>query len=246
MGSAVPFAIEGAVLISTIAHCNTASKSKEIMSTTGTARKSKPVQESDLSEIQSLRSQLKRLTKERLISSAVELFAKNGFRATSVGDIAKAAGTTPTTFYRYFSSKSDIARLLQDHINVDVKSTFERLDEIKRPTKHAVRGWLDQYDQMWQRNHVLCDAFWEATSTDPELAAELVPVTYRLTESMKMVQSLADGDNKTKFQTRLVLMYLLMDRLLYLVNIQQRNANGLRMLDEFSEILRAALFSNDK
>lgn len=216
------------------------------MSTTGTARKPKQEAEYEAGEIQSLRSQLKRLTKERLISSAIELFAKNGFRATSVGDIAKAAGTTPTTFYRYFSSKSDIARLLQDHINVDVKSTFERLDDVKRPTKQAIRGWVDQYDQMWQRNHVLCDAFWEATSTDPQLAAELVPITYRLTESMKLVQSLAEGESKTKFQTRLVLMYLLMDRLLYLVNIQQRNANGLRMLDEFSEILRSTLFSNDK
>ena len=216
------------------------------MSTTGTARKPKQEVEYEVGEIQSLRSQLKRLTKERLISSAIELFAKNGFRATSVGDIAKAAGTTPTTFYRYFSSKSDIARLLQDHINVDVKSTFERLDDVKRPTKQAIRGWVDQYDQMWQRNHVLCDAFWEATSTDPQLAAELVPITYRLTESIKLVQSLAEGETKSKFQTRLVLMYLLMDRLLYLVNIQQRNANGLRMLDEFSEILRSALFSNDK
>ena len=216
------------------------------MSTTGTARKPKQDAEYEVGEIQSLRSQLKRLTKERLISSAIELFAKNGFRATSVGDIAKAAGTTPTTFYRYFSSKSDIARLLQDHINVDVKSNFERLDDVKRPTKQAIRGWVDQYDQMWQRNHVLCDAFWEATSTDPQLAAELVPITYRLTESMKLVQSLAEGESKTKFQTRLVLMYLLMDRLLYLVNIQQRNANGLRMLDEFSEILRSTLFSNDK
>ncbi len=216
------------------------------MSTTGTARKPKQDAEYEVGEIQSLRSQLKRLTKERLISSAIELFAKNGFRATSVGDIAKAAGTTPTTFYRYFSSKSDIARLLQDHINVDVKTTFERLDDMKRPTKQAIRGWVDQYDQMWQRNHVLCDAFWEATSTDPQLAAELVPITYRLTESIKLVQSLAEGETKSKFQTRLVLMYLLMDRLLYLVNIQQRNANGLRMLDEFSEILRSALFSNDK
>jgi AcrR family transcriptional regulator len=218
----------------------------EIMSTTGAARKPKQETQCEVAEIQSLRSQLKRLTKERLISSAIELFAKNGFRATSVGDIAKAAGTTPTTFYRYFSSKSDIARLLQDHINVDVKSTFERLDEVKRPTKQAIRGWVDQYDQMWQRNHVLCDAFWDATSTDPQLAAELVPITYRLTESMKMVQSLPEGESKTKFQTRLVLMYLLMDRLLYLVNIQQRNPNGLRMLDEFAEILRGALFPNDK
>ena len=216
------------------------------MSTTGIARKPKLEPDYEVTEIQSLRSQLKRLTKERLISSAIELFARNGFRATSVGDIAKAAGTTPTTFYRYFSSKSDIARLLQDHINVDVKSTFERLDEVRRPTRQAIRGWVDQYDQMWQRNHVLCDAFWEATSTDPQLAAELVPITFRLTESMKLVQSLAEGENKTKFQTRLVLMYLLMDRLLYLVNIQQRNATGLRMLDEFSEILRGALFSGDK
>jgi AcrR family transcriptional regulator len=215
------------------------------MSTSGTARKRRSEAESEVTEIQSLRSQLKRLTKERLISSAVELFAKNGFRATSVGEIAKAAGTTPTTFYRYFSSKSDIARLLQEHINIDVKSTFERLDEVKRPTKQAIRGWVDQYDQMWQRNHVLCEAFWEATSTDPELAAELVPITYRLTESMKMLQSRSEGENKTKFQTRLVLMYLLMDRLLYLVHIQQRNANGLRMLDEFSEILRGALFASD-
>lgn len=215
------------------------------MGTTGTARKLKQEAEYEVGEIPSLRSQLKRLTKERLISGAIELFARNGFRATSVGDIARAAGTTPTTFYRYFSSKSDIARLLQDHINVDVKSTFERLDDVKRPTKQTIRGWVDQYDQMWQRNHVLCDAFWEATSTDPQLAAELVPITYRLTESMKLVQSLPEGESKRKFQTRLVLMYLLMDRLLYLVNIQQRNANGLRMLDEFSEILRSALFSND-
>src|SRR5271156_953920 len=198
------------------------------MSTRGAARKPKQDTEGEVAEIQSLRSQLKRLTKERLISSAIELFTHNGFRATSVGDIAKAAGTTPTTFYRYFSSKSDIARLLQDHINIDVKKTFERLDEVKRPTKQAIRGWVDQYDQMWQRTHVLCDAFWEATRIDGQLAAELVPVTYRLTESMKLVQSLAEGESKTKFQTRLVLMYLLMDPLLYLVNIQQRNSNGLR------------------
>jgi AcrR family transcriptional regulator len=200
----------------------------------------------EVAEIQSLRSQLKRLTKERLISSAIELFRLNGFRATSVGDIAKAAGTTPTTFYRYFSSKSDIARLLQDHINIDVRRTFERLDEVKVPTKQAIRGWVDQYDQMWQRTHVLCDAFWEATRMDGQLAAELVPVTFKLTESMKAVNAIANEESKTRFQIRLVLMYLLMDRLLYLVDIQGRNSSALKMLEEFSEIFRGALFTDDK
>jgi hypothetical protein len=56
------------------------------------------------------------------------------------------------------------------------------------------------------------------------------------------MSSFSDGEPRTKFQTRLVLLYLLMDRLLYLVNIQGRNATAIKMLDEFSEIFRLSLF----
>jgi AcrR family transcriptional regulator len=193
-------------------------------------------------EVVSLRDQHKELTKKRLVSAALELFAEHGYRATSVGDIAKAAGTTPTTFYRYFTGKSDLARLLQDEVNVEVGKSLQRLDEVKRPTRQAIRNWVDQYGDMWHRMHVLCDAYWEATSTDPKLAAELVPITIKLTDSMKMMASFSEGEPRTKFQTRLVLLYLLMDRLLYLVNIQGRNATAIKMLDEFSEIFRLSLF----
>lgn len=194
-------------------------------------------------KIQSLRSEHKRLTRERLIAAAVELFAEHGYRATSVGEIARTAGTTPTTFYRYFTGKSDIARLLQDRINVEVQKHLEALDDIKRPTRQAVRSWIEQYGQMWRRVHVLCNAYWEATSTDPTLAAELVPVTYKLTESMQLMGSMPRGKSRDSFQARLVLMYLLMDRLFYLVDIQGRNATASKMLDEFTEILWESLFS---
>jgi AcrR family transcriptional regulator len=195
-------------------------------------------------KIQSLRDEHKRLTRERLITAAVDLFTQHGYRASSVGEIAKTAGTTPTTFYRYFNGKADIARLLQDRINVEVKSHLEALDNIERPTRKAVRGWLDQYGQMWRRMHVLCNAFWEATSTEPELAAELVPVTYRLTESMRLINKMPEGRTRDTFQARLVLMYLLMDRLFYLVDIQGRNAAAMKMLEEFSEIVWETLFSD--
>jgi AcrR family transcriptional regulator len=177
------------------------------------------------------------------VSCAVELFAEKGYRGASVAEIAAAAGTTPTTFYRYFATKSDIARLLQERINVEVKATLDALDGVQRPTRAAVRGWIDQYSAMWERQHVLCDAFWEATSTDPALAAELVPITERLTDSMKIVASMPDARSRKKFHARLVMMYLLMDRLLYLVNIQGHNATAQRMLDEFSEILWESLFA---
>ena len=90
---------------------------------------------------------------------------------------------------------------------------------------------------------LLCDAFWEATSSEPELAAELVPITYRLTESMRLISKMPEGRARDMFQARLVLMYLLMDRLFYLVNIQGRSATAMKMLEEFSEILWESLFS---
>jgi AcrR family transcriptional regulator len=196
--------------------------------------------------VQTLRAQLRQLTRERLVDSASRLFASQGFRATSIGEIAKAAGTTPTTFYRYFNSKSDIARLLQDRINVEVQKTLDQLDDIKRPGRRAIRGWVAEYDQMWQRMHELCDAYWEAARLDPQLASELVPVTFRLTDNMQMVRSVPEGAPRRKFQVRLVLMYILMDRLLYIVDIQERNSIAMQMLDEFSEIFRAALFENER
>jgi AcrR family transcriptional regulator len=200
--------------------------------------------EGEVRETVSLRSQLKQLTRDRLISCAVELFAEKGYRGTSVADIAAAAGTTATTFYRYFPTKSDVARLLQDRITVEVEKTLDALDKVKKPTRAALRDWLDKYGEMWQRMHILCNAYWEATATDPKLAAELVPSTERLTASMKLVQAVPEGKARDKFQARLVLMYLLMDRLFYLAHIQGHDPKAKRMLDEFSKILWESLFAD--
>jgi AcrR family transcriptional regulator len=195
-------------------------------------------------EIQSLRDEHKRVTRERLIDAAVELFAQNGFKATSVGEIARTAGTTPTTFYRYFTGKSDIARVMQDRINVEVRKHLEALDSIKRPTRQSVRAWVEQYGKMGRRVHELCNAYWEATSSDPQLAAELVPVTYKLIDSMRIVESIPAGKAREIFQARFVLMYLMLNRLFFLLEIQGKSNTATVMLDEFSNMLWETLFAN--
>ena len=101
-------------------------------------------------------------------------------------------------------------------------ATSRALDNIRAPDPQGgARMARSSTAQMWRRMHVLCNAFWEATSTEPELAAELVPVTYRLTESMRLINKMPEGRTRDTFQARLVLMYLLMDRLFYLVDIQE-------------------------
>ena len=47
-------------------------------------------------------------TKDQISAIGIELFAANGFEATSVDEIAAAAGIARRTFFRYFPSKNAV------------------------------------------------------------------------------------------------------------------------------------------
>ncbi|MFJ3762116.1 TetR/AcrR family transcriptional regulator [Streptomyces sp. NPDC090080] len=48
-------------------------------------------------------------TRERLVRAAVELFAEQGYEATTVNEIAeRAGGLTKTTFFRHFTDKREV------------------------------------------------------------------------------------------------------------------------------------------
>lgn len=46
--------------------------------------------------------------RERILAAAIKVFAKNGFYATRVSEIAKAAGVADGTIYLYFKNKDDV------------------------------------------------------------------------------------------------------------------------------------------
>lgn len=48
-------------------------------------------------------------TREELAHIGLDLFLQNGFEATTVDDIASAAGIARRTFFSYFASKNDLA-----------------------------------------------------------------------------------------------------------------------------------------
>jgi len=66
-----------------------------------------------------------------IVEAAIELFARDGFDATTVEAITDFAGCSRRTFYRYFESKEDV--MFQD-----VPATFERLRDIL--DGHLVEG----------------------------------------------------------------------------------------------------------
>jgi TetR/AcrR family fatty acid metabolism transcriptional regulator len=55
--------------------------------------------------------------KPRILEAAVRVFAKNGFYATRVSDVAKAAGVADGTIYLYFDSKDELLlSLFEDRV----------------------------------------------------------------------------------------------------------------------------------
>jgi AcrR family transcriptional regulator len=64
---------------------------------------------SGASEPVSLRQRKKARTRAALIASAMELFERQGYEATTIDDITAAADVSPRTFFRYFSSKEEVA-----------------------------------------------------------------------------------------------------------------------------------------
>jgi AcrR family transcriptional regulator len=56
----------------------------------------------------SLQSRKQQLVRDAIFDAAVETFAINGFDETTVEDVARAAGVSRATFFRYFSSKDDL------------------------------------------------------------------------------------------------------------------------------------------
>jgi AcrR family transcriptional regulator len=61
-----------------------------------------------------LRERKRQQTRQRLTEVAMKLFLANGFEATTLDDIAAAAGISRRSFFHYFASKEDVVVAWQD------------------------------------------------------------------------------------------------------------------------------------
>lgn len=190
----------------------------------------------------SLRGELKRFTRERLISAAIECFQEQGFRETTVERIVDLAGTTAPTFYRHFSGKDALLLPLQEYLAVEVNACLTGLTAKHIESPAAFRRWIDDYVGMWKRVHRLCKAFWDATAQDGELARESFP---RMMGSGDVVERLLPSRNAKdleRLKLRMNLFVLMLDRLAFLVTVSPDEGTSEAMRNEFADIMWTSVF----
>jgi AcrR family transcriptional regulator len=66
-------------------------------------------------------------TQKKLIEVAIELFATNGFRGTSIRNIAKAMGMTISNIYYYYENKYGLLLAVLEHLSMDLMEQLQRI-----------------------------------------------------------------------------------------------------------------------
>ena len=84
-------------------------------------------------------------TRARIVDAAFELFAEQGFEATTVDDVTERAGVGRTTFFRHFRAKEDA--VLPDHegLLTLVEKRLAESDPLAFRVTEAARVVLDHY-----------------------------------------------------------------------------------------------------
>jgi AcrR family transcriptional regulator len=121
-------------------------------------------------------------TRGRLLEAAVRRFAADGYRRTSVSDIAREAGLTPAAAYAYFPNKEALFRAAVDH---DAAALIERA----RPPRDRSGPLGDRWLAMLTRLFALLPAYPLARRV---LAAQEPEVFPQLLELPSLAELLAD------------------------------------------------------
>ena len=69
-------------------------------------------------------------TKERILETALELFAQSGYLGTSMSDIAKQLGLTKAALYKHYTCKQEILERIVERMN---KMDYERAEAYEMP-----------------------------------------------------------------------------------------------------------------
>lgn len=110
--------------------------------------------------------------KQKLIDSAIYLFAKKGYTETSVQDIVERAEVTKGSFYYYFNAKDDLLYLIHDRfidyelkrvteiINTPGLSCTEKLKRMMLATWESIALYRDEVEiYLHERRHIVGEKY---------------------------------------------------------------------------------------
>ena len=111
-------------------------------------------------------------THEKILRSASQLFAKNGYSATGVAAICKKANISKGAFYHHFPSKQDVFLALLENWLTRLETGFKLHRQQSKDIPQAIMRMAESVGYLVQDTDVqlsLILEFWTQAIRDPEI-----------------------------------------------------------------------------
>lgn len=105
-------------------------------------------------------------TKERVLLTALKLFAKDGYEAVSVSQIAGELGITKGALYKHFKNKRNIFDSIFEHIcQLDIERSkkagipeigFDKMNQNTIPLESLI-AYMESQFEYWTRDEIACN-----------------------------------------------------------------------------------------
>ncbi|MDY7088860.1 MAG: helix-turn-helix domain-containing protein [Actinomycetota bacterium] len=126
--------------------------------------------------------------RERLVVAAVDLFAEQGYDATTVAQIAERAGVTKSTFFRHFPDKRELLVAGQETLRTLLAEGIAEAPASAGPLDAVEAGLTRASDAMGPMNRELAPRLKAAVAASTELqerdALKSVSLAAAITEAL--------------------------------------------------------------
>jgi len=108
--------------------------------------------------------------RKHIMAVAAGVFSEKGYYATTISDLAQAAGIAKGTIYWYFENKRSIMLAILDELFCEISETFLKVVKTTRNGLDAILECIEPALQLLDRQgHIYLMYFLEIASTDPEI-----------------------------------------------------------------------------
>jgi AcrR family transcriptional regulator len=126
-----------------------------------------------------LQKRRREASKEQLVQIAAELFAERGVEATSLADIAEAAGMTTPALYHYFRNRRELVAEAMQYATWATVDNVRQASKVEGDAADRLRTFLDEHVAFLDRAGpgTVRFVYWAVldTASDPELSHSIDP-----------------------------------------------------------------------
>jgi TetR/AcrR family fatty acid metabolism transcriptional regulator len=110
------------------------------------------------------------------LDAAVRVFARKGFHASRVGDIAEEAGVAHGLLYHYFRSKDEVLQTIFDEAWALLAADTDRIETSGVPLREQLRRFARIYLGSWLMTPDLIAVLVREIARSPAVASRIVEV----------------------------------------------------------------------